>query len=337
MDKNDNKPLISLVVPVYNVEKYVKKCVESIMHQTYPHIEIILVDDGSTDASGHILDELAKEDERVRVVHQKNAGVSSARNQGLEIAGGEYIMFVDGDDYIEPDYAEYFNKLLESTGADMAVGLNNFSVESQCQVEQDNTEIWTDMRVIEQIYLGAVNVAVWNKIYKKAIIDENGLRFDPSIWYGEGMLFNIEYLQCVDKVGVGKRRVYHQICNPESAMRKFNLKSNFCGMRSLEVQRSSWKKKNERIETAWKYHYRNFSESILCGLVATDTVKQHQDVYNKCKANMRKNLLLPWKVDVPVGRKLRLTLFAVMPGIIAKRRKRKAIRAAAMQELLYEQ
>ena len=337
MDKLENEVLISFIVPVYNVEKYIKRCVESIMLQSYPQIEIVVVNDGSTDDSGCIIDELSKRDQRIHVIHQKNAGVSSARNSGMKIAKGKYITFVDGDDYIEADYAQYFKTLLETTDTDMAIGLNNFNLDTPHQVKRDSIEVWGDTRVIELIYLGTINVAVWNKIYIKKIIDDNGLQFEPSIWYGEGMLFNIEYLQCVSKVTVGKRRVYHQIYNPNSAMRQFNLESNFCGLHSLEIQKSIWKKRTKEIEIAWDYHYRNFSESILCGLVSIDSVEEHRDVYNKCKANMRRNLLLPWKVDVPIGRKMRLTLFSIMPDIIAKRRKRKGIQAAELQKRLYEE
>ena len=98
--------LISVVVPVYNVEHYLKKCVDSICHQTYKNLEIILVDDGSTDCSGNLCDEFATSDSRIRVIHKSNGGLSDARNAGMELASGEWWMFVDSDDYIAPDTAE---------------------------------------------------------------------------------------------------------------------------------------------------------------------------------------------------------------------------------------
>ena len=98
--------LISVVVPVYNVEHYLKKCVDSICHQTYRNLEIILVDDGSTDCSGSLCDEFATSDSRIRVIHKSNGGLSDARNAGMELASGEWWMFVDSDDYIAPDTAE---------------------------------------------------------------------------------------------------------------------------------------------------------------------------------------------------------------------------------------
>lgn len=98
---NKENPLISVIVPIYKVEKYLQKCVQSIINQTYKNLEIILVDDGSPDNCGIICDKLAERDDRIRVIHKKNGGLSSARNAGIEIANGEYIGFVDSDDYIE--------------------------------------------------------------------------------------------------------------------------------------------------------------------------------------------------------------------------------------------
>ena len=107
---------------------------------------------------------------------------------------------------------------------------------------------------IEWIYLGDIFVVVWNRMYRKKLFDDNRISFNNDIWYGEGMLFNIECLQYTESVVVGGKSVYHQPFNLDSAMRKFNLESNFCGIRSLELQKRLWRKQNERIENAWKYH-----------------------------------------------------------------------------------
>lgn len=123
---------------------------------------------------------------------------------------------------------------------------------------------------ISDIYAGKIDVAVWNKIYKRELLEKNNVIFNSEIWYGEGMLFNIEVLQLVDNVGVGDRCIYHQTYNPESAMRKFNLESNFCGLRSLEIQKSKWKKRSSEIELQWMYHKYKFYQSILNGIVRSN-------------------------------------------------------------------
>ena len=114
----DNK--ISVIVPVFNIESYIKRCVDSILSQTYPNIEIIIVDDGSTDNSGRIIDDIASTNSSIRVLHKKNGGVTSARLEGVKIASGDWITFVDGDDYIEPDMYEVLMKKAIDYQADIS-------------------------------------------------------------------------------------------------------------------------------------------------------------------------------------------------------------------------
>ena len=275
---NIENKLVSVVVPVYNVEKYIERCVESLIAQDHSLLEIILVDDGTKDNSGKIIDSLAEKDSRIRVIHKTNGGVSSARNAGLEIANGEYVVFVDGDDYVDKDYVSYFLALSVNNECDIAMNLNNHTYKS-ADVKQDNQRVISALTAMEYIYNGEIFVAVWNKMYKMSFLRNNGLIFDTDYWYGEGMLFNISCLKFVDKVAVGEKMVYHQVFNPDSAMRKFNLESNHCGMRSMEKQKALWLKSNKEVENAWNYHYRCFYATILYGLVQSDMVKDNLDEY----------------------------------------------------------
>lgn len=119
---NDDRPLVSIIIPVYNVEEYLRECIDSILNQSYYNLEIIMVDDGSTDDSGNICDAYAKKDSRIHVVHQENGGPSKARNSGLFIKNGQYVMFVDGDDFIYPDCIECLVNCIEETDADIVIG-----------------------------------------------------------------------------------------------------------------------------------------------------------------------------------------------------------------------
>lgn len=116
--KERKDELISVVVPIYNVEKYIEKCIDSIINQTYTNLEIILVDDGSPDKCGKICDEYAKRDKRIKVIHKENGGVSSARNIGLDNLNGEYVTFIDADDYISNNYCEELLNALKTENAD---------------------------------------------------------------------------------------------------------------------------------------------------------------------------------------------------------------------------
>ena len=108
------QPLISVIVPCYNVEEYLPKCIESILNQTYRNLEILLVDDGSPDNCGRICDEYAAKDSRIRIIHKKNGGLSDARNAALDVMTGEYVTFIDSDDYVSDDYVEYLYKIIKN-------------------------------------------------------------------------------------------------------------------------------------------------------------------------------------------------------------------------------
>ncbi|MFA6343015.1 MAG: glycosyltransferase family 2 protein, partial [Fibrobacteraceae bacterium] len=120
MEKPAFNPLISVIIPVYNGESYLRQCIESIQGQTYAPLEIILVDDGSTDGSGKLCDEYGNADSRIQVIHQNNQGLSGARNRGLRQCSGEYIAFVDGDDAVSEDYLEFLWTQIHLTGADIS-------------------------------------------------------------------------------------------------------------------------------------------------------------------------------------------------------------------------
>ena len=128
-------------------------------------------------------------------------------------------MFIDGDDWVEADYVSYFVKLINKYNVEIAVD-TSFYTESNLNFTYPKLTTVSSAEVVKWIYTGQINVAVWNKIYKRTLITD--LKFNNEIWFGEGMLFNMQCLQLVDKVAVGNKKVYHQVTNPNSAMRKFN-------------------------------------------------------------------------------------------------------------------
>lgn len=315
------KDKVSIIVPIYNVERYIERCVKSLTSQDYPNIEIILVDDGSPDGSAAVVDAMAGQDERIVVIHKENEGVSSARNAGLAIATGTYVMFVDGDDWVEPDYVSYFLSLVKENSCLIAMNKYNFGVEDS--VSSDKSYSVSAEKAIEWIYMGKVFVAVWNKIYSVKLLKEYALCFSNEIWYGEGMLFNIECLQYCDKVAIGEKSVYHQTFNPNSAMRSFSLKNNYCGIHSLDIQKEKWKKVNKKIENAWLYHRYCFNRSILDGLVRTDIITENKDLCDECKRNIKRNIKIPLMADIGLKTKLSWIAYAIAPDLMAKRSARK--------------
>lgn len=309
------KDKVSIIVPIYNVEKYIERGIKSLIAQTYKNIEIILVDDGSPDNSGKICDKCAKKDTRIKVIHKKNGGVSSARNVGLEKSTGKYIMFMDGDDYVEEDYVDYFVNLINKLDVLVAFNSSFFSIYTPNQNKKIENTIIDNTKAMEYIYLGKVNVAVWNKIYSRKFFDNDNIRFNEKIWYGEGMLFNIKILQFVKNVGLGNRKVYHQVYNTGSAMRKFNLESNYCGIKSLDLQKEKMINPTKEVLTAWSYHRRQFNVSILTGIIKNNLQDEYKEEYEKCIKNLKKDVSLPLKVDIPIKSKIVSILISINPKL----------------------
>lgn len=165
---------ISIVVPIYKVELYIKKCIETLIGQTYKNIEIILVDDGSPDNCGKICDEYSKKDKRITVIHKKNGGLSDARNAGIKIATGEYIMLVDSDDYIELNSCEELEKIINKTKADIIAFKKTNKFEDGVEQRTEDTEKYKEYTnkeaYIELIYGRNFEITAWSRIYKKDIL-----------------------------------------------------------------------------------------------------------------------------------------------------------------------
>lgn len=192
--------LVSVIIPVYNVEPFIRRCLDSVLVQTYTNLQIILIDDGSTDKSGLICDEYKEKDSRIIVVHKKNGGLSAARNSGLEIAEGDYITFLDSDDYIDKDMYEILIRDIQANDCDISV-CGSRSVNIQGKVLKDNNVnkvIVLNQRETFYHFFKTMNSAVWNKMYRKDVI--SGLFFEEGRIHGEDLYFNVQTISRSKKV-----------------------------------------------------------------------------------------------------------------------------------------
>lgn len=206
-------PKVSIIIPIYNTEKYLRKCLDSIVTQTFADFEAILVDDGSTDSSGIICDEYATNDSRFVVLHKQNEGVSSARNKGIELAKGEWITFVDCDDWIDSHFLESF-VISEDCHEKLIIGgctrfgdyggvLGPKNMES-IEIKKQLSGIWNDLN-------GFIYWYPWGKMFDRETIIENGIRFDSSMFYSEDFVFILEYLNVISSFQTINKYEYHYL------------------------------------------------------------------------------------------------------------------------------
>lgn len=202
---------VSIIVPVYNVEKYLERCINSILTQELSDFELILINDGSTDSSGTICDKFSCIDNRVKVIHKKNEGVSSARNTGIDIAEGEYIGFVDSDDYIDSDmYKTMYEEAVKKSSDLVICGIYNEYIDKQTTMFNEGTiEVYEDKKILYEYLLDRLDTSLCNKIYKKEYIKK--IRLDKKIAINEDKLFNYEYCLNSNKAVFVKKAKYHYI------------------------------------------------------------------------------------------------------------------------------
>lgn len=220
------KPLISIIVPVYNVEKYLSKCLDSLVNQTYENIEIVCVDDGSIDSSGEICDEYAKKDARIKVIHKENGGLSDARNVGLETINGEYVMFIDSDDWIDKDTCDYCINTLKLYDVDLILWSYIREYKNNAKPKRlfmNGSRYFDDQEIKEKIFLRCVGlngvelrnvenmdsiVTAWGKLYKRDKI--NNIRFKATTEIGtEDALFNIYVMDNINSAFYIDRYMSH--------------------------------------------------------------------------------------------------------------------------------
>ncbi|MBQ8596495.1 MAG: glycosyltransferase [Lachnospiraceae bacterium] len=214
-------PLVSIIVPIYNAQEKIGRCIESILNQTYKDFELILLDDGSTDESGSICDAYAKKDDRIIVVHKENSGVSDTRNLGISMAKGEYLQFLDSDDWITPDATTLFVRAAVEHNCDMVIAdfyrVIGERVSQKGAIEEDGLMDRTAFAEImmqrpADFYYGVL----WNKFYKRSVIEEYQIKMDSSVSWCEDFMFNLEYIRHIQTVYALKVPIYYYVKTKDS-------------------------------------------------------------------------------------------------------------------------
>ena len=213
-----NQPLISVIVPIYNVEQWLPRCVDSIMAQTYKNIEIILVDDGSPDRCGEICDEYAKKDARIRVIHKPNGGLSDARNAALDVMLGEWVTCVDSDDFITPDYIETLYGLCQKYGCKMSVAdwfIFPMGTEPTMPQREVKEFKFTREEALENMFNQRYyDVSACIKLYHRSLFDE--VRYPKGLVFEDLQTTFKPMLKCEDGVAYCNKQIYYYMFRPDS-------------------------------------------------------------------------------------------------------------------------
>lgn len=318
--KQREENLISVIIPVYNKERYLSRCIESVLNQSYRKLEILLIDDGSEDKSGKICDDYGAEDERIRVLHQENRGVSAARNQGLSVCKGDYITFIDADDYVDENYCKELVCCMISR--EVKVAMCNAWI---CEPERNRRKVYYgNMPCDKQIPVNrdfnyAKNIyaqSVWGKLYRRDVLE--GKRFREEIQMGEDCLFIASILKEVSFISYRASNLYYYCMNRESVThQQYNEKwdsfliawKEIIKMYSEDRKSVAYTSANMYYLTSCRYQY---------GWICLSDINGKEDKKKELLDAVRKKIKFIWKADDTVLSKMKLFLFAGMPNVYGK-------------------
>ena len=332
---------LSVIIPVYNAEEHLAKCIDSVLSQTEKNIEIILIDDGSQDNSLDICQTYAYWDERIRVIHQENAGVSAARNQGIEVAVGEYLGFVDSDDWIEKDMYERLLNEAERTGADVVM-CDAKTVYSDGKIQVDTiTQLSCNQILVKSDFTPALLLemagSVWRCIYKKNRLSNGFLKskrvlFPFGIKFSEDRIFNLYAMGYANKIAYIKEAYYNRYINEKSAVHRFHEDYfEICKMAACEIEKaislvwnddSGYQKAylnqliNRALMAICNYYYKTSHLSSRERIDAVKKVCGDSMLQYAIKQTGAKNIQVKWIIKKRVNL---LILYAILANLKHKR------------------
>ena len=311
----DDVPLISVIVPVYNVEKYLARCIESILNQTYKNIEIILVDDGSTDRSGLICDNYANTYINIHSFHQNNQGQAVARNYALDMCKGEFIGFVDADDYIALDMYEYLYHQINKENADCAsVSFCFTTVSNENRTGIENIAVYDGETILYKHLIDAMKTgshSVCRCLFKRNVLEN--VRFPIGI-VNEDIPFKFKALSNVNKFVDSSLIKYYYYQKGESTTRGGFKEKDLDLFKATELLLEMAEKYSESVYRLAKGKHLRGYFSILARIAfygSIESKKRTQDIINICQANLRDNCLFLLSMPLPLSRKILIVLFCI--------------------------
>ena len=308
---------VSIIVPVYNVEQYLQECIDSILSQTHRNLEIILVDDGTPDASGKIADENAAKDRRIKVIHKENGGVSSARNAGLMAVSGDYFCFADADDRLEKDYVDYLLQLALDNKTEVSLTTDLYTTFAATGEQDDSFEIVSGVEAACKILCYRMPIGVYCKLFSSELI-RKGARFEEELFIGEGFNFNVDSFMLAKNVAVGHRKIYfYRKDNEASAMTRFRIDKIRCALKAIDfIERKHSKASNYFLKCVnfarWHTHC-----DMLFFIYNANAKRKFPEDYNRCYKVARKDALSAFGVRTNNRERIKALLTLIYPNTIA--------------------
>lgn len=312
----ENK-LISIIIPLYNNEKFIGKCLDSVINQIYSNIEVIVVNDGSTDNSGNIVKQYTMKDKRIKLINKKNSGVSDTRNIGLENAHGEYVCFSDADDILSPDYVSYMLSLMIEDGIDVVSCNSMFGNYDKKQTKRIEERIINGEKAAIALLSYTVPIGVYSKLFKKSFLDHNNIRFRTNLVIGEGFNFNMDAFQRAKKVNMSNRKIYfYRRDNDTSVTTKFSMKKWKNGLYAIQVIKNNLSVQTPNIIKAWHYaRWRTYSD-VYDAIVLAGAQQKYPNMYKKCKKIVKSQYYYAFMTSVSRKDRVRAIIMGVCPSLI---------------------
>lgn len=314
-----NKPLISIVIAIYNGEKFLEKCINSVIEQDYTNIEIILVNDGSTDKSKSICEKYKKIDKRIVLINQLNKGVCIARNNGIKISNGEYICIIDQDDWIEKNYISYLYNLIKTTNSEISaipqviLSTSNASMYKE-KNQKEKIEVWSGEKAACEMLYANMEIGPWNKMISKKLLNDNKIDFHKELFGGEGYAFSVESFMYAKKVAIGYHGLYHyRIDNYNSEMSKFRIRTAQSSLRAVEIMNNMFKNQNIEVNKALEFAKWNVYNVYIYRMIASDSKKEYIKEYNEWRKILKKDINIMLKAPIDINRKIHTFLIVYMP------------------------
>lgn len=317
--------MVSLIVPVYNSEKYLPRCIESVLNQTYKNIELILINDGSKDNSGEICDLYAQRDDRVIVIHRENSGVSDARNEGIKISRGEYLQFADSDDYLEKDMTYTLLNAAVKNGSDIVFcgyktinSLTEEIVPTSYIDDMANLNKETLLLIFDELYLNSYINSPWNKLYKTTCIKNNDIHFKSNLDLGEDLIFNLDVIEKCNNFSIVSTCLYNYILYNDLNQLSTRYRSNMYEIQKMLFEKAvnifpDHNKYSVQINKIERAYVESLFQSVLFLIAANSCLTEYKVFTDKADLIRRDQVLNRLINDYGAGTKQKkLESFLIM-------------------------